>query len=596
MCSIFGHYKLKQTAKIEYDINSIFSLMKHRGPDFENLKDIDKRCSLAHQRLSIIDVDNEANQPMIDKEDGIVFNGEIYNYLEIKKELEDNNNFKFKTISDTEVLLKGYSKFGTVFLNKLNGMFAFAHYNKNTKTLNLIRDRFGVKPLHYMIHNDILYFSSEIKPLIHIKKDISRNLSIFNSYFKHLATDYNNETFVQDIFQVRKGHYLEIKNNKVREKQWYFNHDFTFDESVFLDKKKTLEFVEDLLVDAIQLRMRADVPICLTLSGGIDSTVIYSLIKEKLQLNIKAFTFLHPNSPTNEYKDVLKLIKKYNDTVQIVSSNKNDSYEEVKKDLEIVEFPIWGISTRAYKDTYNSISSHGYKVVLEGHGSDEQLAGYPYMIDFAIYDYLKKKDYKNAYLSLRTMINTTNQHLSNFNTTSYRNLLHTKNRYKDNFTTFEENINWTCNFKILPIVLRAFDRLSMSSSIESRAPFMDYRIVEVFRKLPKRYKVNKIGNKAILREILKKYNIDFIYKNKSKMGFATDLNVFYSQQKNLKDAETIINNFSLNEFKEEKNKALHILQDGNIRWNRLDMIQKVSLIQLTEEIYKFNSHNKEMSL
>lgn len=587
MCSIVGFYNItSQQSDGQAFFERSFDLMQSRGPDNQTFRQIDSLCSLGHQRLSIIDVDDEANQPMMYGSFTIVFNGEIYNYLELKDELI-SECITFETQSDTEILLRGYIQYGTAFFNKLNGMFAFAIYNKETEELILVRDRFGVKPLHYMTHDGIYFFSSEIKPLIEIKKERKLNINVYQNFFDHMATDYNEETFIEGIYQVKGGHYVCIKNG-LKESRWYHGNDFIFDESIFKDKAKTLEFVEDTLVSAIDYRMRADVPICLTLSGGIDSTTIYTLIKERLKRDIKLFTFIHPSSPTNEYDKVQKLCASYDDMVCTVQSEQTNSFKDVENDLNIVEFPIWGISTRAYVDIYNSIHQGGFKVVIEGHGSDEQLGGYPYMIESAFYDYLKKGSFIKAYEILKLVQETGHSGLGNKSHAllkRYAKFLIGFVIKKNNIKYFQENIDWTVEFKILPIVLRAFDRLSMSASVESRAPFMDYRIVELFKKLPLEYKINSIGNKSILREILKKYNKTYIYEDKEKMGFASDIPKFFNIPQNKQMARTYIENFTMTEFEEQKKKALEEISKDQIEWSNIFEMSKVILISMINQKY-----------
>ena len=413
MCSIFGYLStntsnsLKDTF-IEVAIDEMF----HRGPDNTDVLEIDSFCTFGHQRLAIIDIDDEANQPMKFQNLTIVFNGEIYNYIELKKELIDEG-VKFDTCSDTEVLLKGYVKYGYSFLNRINGMFAFSIYDEVEKKLILVRDRFGVKPLHYTTQDSVFYFSSEIKPLIKIKNNIEKNLNIYNSFFDEMATDYDEETFIKDIYQVEKGSIIEIYNNGINKKKWYHGNDFSFDESLLKSKEKTLELLENTLTSAIDFRMRADVPICLTLSGGIDSTTIYTLIKEKLNKDITLFTYIHPGSPTNEYKKVKKLVDSYGDGVVTVQSEDSNNFKDIEDDLDAVEFPIWGLSTRAYVDMYNTIKKAGFKVVIEGHGSDEQLGGYPYMVQSAFYDYLKRGNFFKAYEMLKIGRSTGHSGLGN---------------------------------------------------------------------------------------------------------------------------------------------------------------------------------------
>lgn len=588
MCSIVGLYDKTTKKQLSKEFFSdSFHFMKSRGPDNQSHIELDKYCSLGHQRLSIIDVGNQANQPMTFGQYTIVFNGEIYNYIELKDELK-SKNIKFETTSDTEVLIKGIILEDLSFLNKVNGMFAFALYNSDSKELILARDRYGVKPLHYMIQDEVIYFSSEIKPLINIKNNKKINIDVYKNFFEHMATDYNEETFVRDIYQVKKGHHITI-NESFEEKQWYFGNDFIFDESIFEDKDKTLQFVEDTILSAIEFRMRADVPICLTLSGGVDSTTIYTLIKERLNKEIKLFTFIHPNSETNEYAKVIKLVSSYDDFVCTIQSENTNSFDELKEDLDVVEFPIWGISTRAYRDMYDSINRSGFKVVIEGHGADEELGGYPYMVESAFYDYLKSFNFSKALKILRLEHDTGHSGLGNKSNIS-KKFIRLILRYLFNrkeIKLFQENIDWTFDFKILPIVLRAFDRLSMGSSIESRSPFMDYRVVELFKKLPIEYKINEIGNKSILREILKKYKKTYIFEDKQKMGFASDIPSFFNNIDNKKMSRDYIEKFNMIEFKAHQRKALEIICKEKIEWADAFEMSKVLTISMINEKYQF---------
>jgi asparagine synthase (glutamine-hydrolysing) len=588
MCSIVGFYRLDLESSIKDNyIENSFDLMRNRGPNNESYVNLDSSCTLGHQRLAIIDVDEEANQPMNCDNFTIVYNGEVYNYIELRQELIDEG-VDFETSSDTEVLLKGYIKHGASFLKKINGMFSFSIYDEVEKKLVLVRDRFGVKPLHYMIEKNIFYFSSEIKPLIKAKDNIEKNINIYNSFFHETATDFNEETFIKDIYQVEKGSVIEIFNGEVTKKKWYYGNDYCFDESVFKSKEKTLEIIEDLLTSAIDLRMRADVPICLTLSGGIDSTTLYTLIKENLNKDIKLFTYIHPGSATNEYSKVKKLVDSYGDSVITVKSEDDSNFNDIKNDLDVVEFPIWGISTRAYIDMYNSIKKSGFKVVIEGHGSDEHLGGYPYMIESAFYDYLKQGNFFKALKMLKIKQATGHSNLGNKNKFMFKIFIKAVAKFilkNKDIKCFQDNIDWTVEYKILPIVLRAFDRLSMNSSLESRSPFMDYRVVELFKKLPIEYKVNSIGNKAVLREILKKYNKSYIYNDKEKMGFASDVPKFFNVEENKEKAKQYIEEFDMAEFDYQKNQALKSISQEKIEWSDTFDMSKVILISMINQKY-----------
>jgi len=586
MCSIFGYYKIKDN-KIHRDfVSQSFNLMRHRGPDNENFIEVDEKVGLGHQRLAIIDTLKEANQPMYRNSVFIVFNGQIYNYIELKKELEDNNII-FETKSDTEVLLKGLEFMGIKFLNKCNGMFAFALYNKVTKELILARDRFGVKPLHYTIEDGVLYFSSEIKPLAKIKNKLERNIKIYDSFIKDTATDFDEDTFLKDIYQLKKGSYLICGTGNIKKNDWYFGDDFKFDLKIFKDDNATLDFAETLLSDAIDKRLRADVPVCITLSGGLDSTTIYTLCRERLKKDIKAFTFSHPGSGIDEYGKVNKLTASYNDTFHCVKSEYEQGYKEVEEALYYLEFPIWNISGIAYMNIYKAVRDKGFVVVLEGHGSDEQLGGYPYMIRSAVFEYIRNINFKDAAKIYKVLNETNNPYLYQKNSLLLLGSYFIKNvifkRKLD--VSFAKTIKEAFDYKVLPRILRTFDRLTMKNSVESRSPFMDYRIVEFFSKMPLRYKVSELGSKAILRQILRKYNKEFLYKNKAKIGFACDLHAFFEVKENKEYMRGKIVKFNLKRYNWLKKKALQNIAKDNLSWIATEPICKIASLSIMEEFY-----------
>jgi asparagine synthase (glutamine-hydrolysing) len=588
MCSIFGAYCLKPTAKIHQDFASqAMKLMRHRGPDAEKFELIDNCCLLGHQRLSIIDTSSNANMPMHTEKSIISFNGEIYNYLELKETLKSYNNFL--TTSDTEVLQRGIEREGIDFLHKTNGMFSIAFYNKKNKQLLLARDRFGVKPLYYFLQDDVLYFTSEIKPLISIKRKPEKNINTYNSFIIDTATDYNEETFIKDIFQIPAGHYLEINNEKLSTKKWYHDNDFDFDRNIFASKSKTVEFTEELLTNAIAIRLRSDVPLCITLSGGLDSTTIYTLINENLPNDIAAYTFKHPEKNIDESSFAEKLARSYGKKVNIVTTDEQLGIEKMLEALNYLEFPNWSVAIIAYMEIYRKLAQDGFKVVIEGHGSDEQLGGYPYMIESASYEYLKKLKILKAIEAINVYRKTNKW--DNFDTAmpEVHNLAISIWRRGKNDQNFKKSLSEATNeaikYRILPIVLRTFDRLTMRSSMESRSPFMDYRVVEFFRSMPTHYKISSIGSKAILREILKKYKKEVIYKNQQKQGFTLGLLNFYNNSRNKIYIKNQIEKLNMSEFPELKNNALSSVSEKEVEINQIDKIWKALSLSITNEKY-----------
>jgi asparagine synthase (glutamine-hydrolysing) len=586
MCSIFGYYKLNNRAVHKDFVQTAFSLMRHRGPDHEHFEEIDERVGLGHQRLAIIDLCSDANQPMHLNECYIAYNGELYNYIELKEGLKDLN-LHFMTSSDTEVLLNGLVQEGVRFLNKCNGMFAFAFYDKSTKKLILGRDRFGVKPLHYMIQDNILYYSSEIKPLIKIKHSLEKNLRIYDSFIRDLATDYDEETFIEGIFQLKKGHYLICSDNSVKTYQWYYGGDFSFDRKIFADDKDVSEFTEDLLCDAIAKRLRADVPVCITLSGGLDSTTIYTVIKERLKKDIQPFTFIHPGSGTDEQEKVNKLVRPYDEKLLCVQSNYQQGYKQVEEALHYLEFPIWNLSAIAYMDMYRTIREHRFRVVVEGHGSDEQLGGYPTVIRSAVFEYLRKFKLRKAFNIYKVLGETANADIGGKNSILRMGGAFIRNAVlnKKLDVSFGRSVMDVFDYRILPIVLRTFDRITMRSSVESRSPFMDYRLVEFFKQMPLKYKVSELGSKVMLRQILRKYNKDYIYKDKKKMGFAYDLPAFFTSQKNRDYMRERILAFDMDGYSGLKERALSDVTKKHIGWRDTEAIWKIASLSVVNSMY-----------
>tara|TARA_B100001057_G_scaffold498829_1_gene607264 strand:- start:1288 stop:3030 length:1743 start_codon:yes stop_codon:yes gene_type:complete len=575
MCAIFGYTGLE---KLE---EHFFEFMKHRGP---NARDIKKsnNYTLGHLRLSIIDLDIAANQPF--EKDGsiLVFNGEIYNYLELQKKYLSEQQLNTK--SDTEVLITLLNKFGINILNELNGMFAFAYLNKKQE-LFIVRDRFGVKPVYYTQVHEKFYFSSELKPLLHLNPNTDLDDSIINSYFEDTATDFDERSGYNNINLIKPGHYMIVKNGKINEQsRWYFGFD---QKRLYGNKNLIIQECEDILLDAIKIRCRSDVPIAITLSGGLDSTLIYTLIKEKLRLNVKPFVFKHANNKTDESTLAINLAKKYGDKPVLVEQS-TSPLADVKEALWHLELPMWNPSAIAYLSTYRQIAKMGYKVVLEGHGADEQLGGYPYMIHASKIEALQNYKFKDYMLRKKIELEMLHPGLL-----QKLNKLRLLRSYLSDFkqfffgerADFNQTLHKSFDYKILPIVLRTFDRLSMSCSLESRMPFMDYRFVEFTRKLPVKIKVSEIGSKSILRELLKKYGNDDIYLNKNKMGFASDLPAIFNDKDFKKFILKLVREFDFENFLTIKNKALS-LENDIISWHNHSDLWKIASVSYYNNIKK----------
>ena len=290
MCGILGIFNIKQDKTLEKnDLEKALISMQHRGPDAQDVKIFDNKAGLAHLRLAIIDLKAESNQPFqVDNRYWITYNGEIYNYLELKQQLITEGGYSFRTESDTEVLLRAYQHWGEDCVNKFNGMWAFAIYDALNNTLFCSRDRFGVKPFNYALVDGQFIFASEIKGILSYFPQLKQpNYNVIANYCRTSAGAQHEETWFDTIFRLQPAHNMLITEGGVK-KYRYWNYPIKVDKSLSFEAAK-IEYA-DLFLDAVKLRMRSDVPVGTTLSSGVDSnSIVYTLRrppKDSLQLGI----------------------------------------------------------------------------------------------------------------------------------------------------------------------------------------------------------------------------------------------------------------------------------------------------------------------
>jgi asparagine synthase (glutamine-hydrolysing) len=492
MCGIAGI--IGENAKSNV-IDDMLMVQHHRGPDYKG-KWLEDGVALGHNRLSIIDLSNSANQPFSDntKRYTIVFNGEIYNYIELRKKLK--SSYKFETSSDTEVLLAAFIFWGKDCLKHLNGMFSFAIYDNKSKSLFAARDRFGVKPFFYHKSNNSLYFSSEIKA-IHaagIKK--KPNEEIWASYFAYGSYGMPDETFWEEIHQLPGGHYLELKNKTLSVTKWYvFEEEVKkFDEKIPFNDVK--EKYTALLKNSIELRFRADVNVGFNISGGLDSSTLLVFVNQmEGKENINAYTFYTGHKDYDELFWVKEMINTTQNPLNKVLLTVDHFTKEIDFLTHIQDEPCGGIPTIAYSKIFKEARKDEVIVLLDGQGMDEQWAGYDY--------YLKKNDqliqgmkgspFKKNVLSKEFLSKAKKP----FYPTPFENELLNK-QYRDLFYTK------------IPRALRFNDRVSMAYSTELREPFLDYRLVEYAFAQPYEYKIKNGIQKYLLRELVSEHLDDSI--------------------------------------------------------------------------------------
>lgn len=495
MCGIAGIISLENKSVA---LEKMLATQAHRGPNHAGvyyLKTNNLNVHLGHNRLSIIDLSSDANQPFIsgDKQYILTYNGEIYNYIELREELK--HKYSFKTNSDTEVLLAAYINWGKEFVHRLKGMFAFAIWDNYNNELFAVRDRFGVKPFHYIKQKKLFAFASEIKSFW--AADITakeKNLNSWISYLSYATYATPETTFWENIFQLPAGHCLIYKNNQLKIYRWY---DFEknvkeLDQHLINDVSQSQYILKQKLLESIKLRLRADVKIGFNLSGGIDSTLLFLLIKQFLDpKKTKAFTFYTNNKLYDETDWVAEILKgsSFNWEKVKLTSEEIPSFTAFmdKKQDE----PYAGIAALAYAKIFEAARKQNYLVLLDGGGMDEQAAGYDY--------------YTNNNTSLIQGVKSSPVKPECIDPT-FINEFAKKQKYPTPFNNTIQNMQYRDLFYTkLPRDLRFNDRMSMAFSTELREPFLDHELVELLFSMPIELKIKNGQKKWILRQIIKEF-------------------------------------------------------------------------------------------
>jgi|TARA_B100001093_G_scaffold69139_1_gene59533 asparagine synthase (glutamine-hydrolysing) len=551
MCGIAGIYNFDQS-KIDPEItNSIKDSLEHRGPDFSKIEYIDNKVVLIHTRLAIIDLDQRSNQPMVskDKRYSIVFNGEIYNFKEIRKTLEAKG-VNFYTDGDTEVLLEGYIHFGSDVLQLLRGQFSFAIYDSKEKSFFLARDRVGIKPLYFALNNNKFIFSSELKA---IEKSnlfpFSADFDSYVAYLRHLAVP-TYRTGNKNISKLEPGQFLYLDKNKNISKYKYWDP-FCIEEDESITEQEAISKVEELLIESVNYRKVSDVEVGLFLSGGLDSSLIGKLMSKNTNSNVKGFNidyeehfegyqgeveearFAAKNIGVNLVEDKIQ----YSDFKKII-----DNYSFYQDDLvgDEVGIPLYFLGKSSKKN--------GIKVVQVGEGADELFYGYDHWLRFMKLNRYIKPITKSSSINIQFKNHRTNM-LSNillnrnsfaggalgFNLPEIDDLLvngitndfelinYVDNKWDDYFSNKNSKLSkWMTlidlQIRLPELLLMRMDKLVMQSSIEARVPFLDHKLIEYILTIPEKIIFDKKTTKPLLKHVANKHIPQKIY-SRTKQGF-----------------------------------------------------------------------------
>lgn len=541
MCGIAGVYFLNDKSKNAFHENrQVIEALKHRGPDHQDQFRFEN-CELFHARLSILDLSEASHQPFLDekKEKGIVFNGEIFNYKELQSQLD-----RLYTSGDVEVLFRLFEKENVSCLDKLNGFFAFAFYDSGKDELHVVRDRYGVKPLYYFIDENKVAFASELKALMHLCGEQELDHEALYAYFR-LNYMTGKQTIFRNVYRLLPGEYISVKNKKAEVKRWYN-----------LPVKKENAGLNELLSDAVRIRLHADVPVGCFLSGGVDSSIISALAKQ-FHNDIHTFSIGFADEPYFDETSYAELVSKHIGSSHHTFRLKNtDLLENIDPFLKSIDEPFADSSAfNVY--VLSKYTKEHVKVSLSGDGADELFMGYN----------KHKAELLSRKLSSRLAAPVLNPVLSLFpdsRNSAFANKIRQLKRfsYSANLAPMQRYINWACisnekevealllraegkhfgslfeeaflqkdfnpvNYADLKIVLSddmlvKADRMSMRHGLEIRTPFLDYRVVEFAMNLPEHKKISGEGQKLILKNTFRHLLPEEIFSRKKK-GFELPL-------------------------------------------------------------------------
>jgi len=540
MCGITGflHFDRERISQ-ETVVKKMADSISHRGPDGEGFY-LKENMALGHRRLSIIDLCT-GDQPIFneDKSIALVFNGEIYNYLELRDELM-KYGLKFETNSDSEVIIKAYEKWGIDCQRKFNGMWAFALWDKNNRQLLLSRDRIGEKPLHYSVFDNTLIFGSEIKSIVAYGVPQIPNLQLLEIYltFSYIPAPF---TFFKNIHKLMAGHCLIVKDKNIKDVEYWKLPEIDEGNMIY-NKREVYEKFEELFTDSIRLRMRSDVPYGAFLSGGLDSSSIVAIMSEISDFPIETFTIGFKEKDFDERLLARQVANKFY-TKHHEYVVQPDSFNSSLKNISYHYDEPFGDSSAIPTSYVSKFAATKVKMVLTGDGGDEVLSGYtiyqgekfasqyqmmpPWIKNGApkLVEHLSKPmkgsfryklnrvqdvclssnlDFNSRYLNKsscieRSLIEEIIGQQKVYPAREFLEDFMKKCTYKDPFYKL-----MFLNFKLsLPDdMLVKVDRMSMASSLETRTPFLDYRLIEFMAHVHKDIKMNNYERKSILRNTI----------------------------------------------------------------------------------------------
>jgi asparagine synthase (glutamine-hydrolysing) len=592
MCGIAGILNLDGRPVNGLDVRSMTRAIAHRGPDGEEIH-VDGPLGLGHRRLAILDLTEMGQQPMsyANGRYWITYNGEVYNFVELRRELE-SFGYIFRTQTDTEVILASYDRWGTDCQLKFNGMWAFALWDDREQTLFLSRDRFGIKPLYYLSEPGRFAFASEMKAFLYLSdfRPSENEVALRRVLVNDSVLEGTEETLLQGVKRLVGGHCLVVTSAKIKVCRWWNTLDHLV--AVPGTLAEQAEQFRELFFDACRLRLRSDVPVATCLSGGVDSSAVLcslaainalgtgrSIIERRTKDWQRAFVATFPGTPQDERRYAEIAVQHATAVAHYRPMSGNAALDELNRVIYDCEdiystlpAPIWAI--------YREMRRDGVVVSLDGHGCDEMLAGYGHHLRTALrttggflrtpsrtldlidtlYNLYAPDGPEPRPSRIRLTLNSDPvlRFFERAVTTIYRRAQRRRQQWNGSYPSLStaswvtlpafDNLHRDCDEEtainalgplnahlyrdfhrtILPTILRNFDRCSMAHGIEIRMPFMDWRLVCYAFSLPEESKVGDGFTKRVLREAMRGTMPEAVRTRKNKIGFCSPLTSWFN--------------------------------------------------------------------
>lgn len=571
MCGIAALLSSHTTVQIS-DLKKMTDIIQHRGPDGDG-HFAENGVLLGHRRLSILDLSDAGHQPMSYRDRFVItYNGEIYNYIEIRDELL-RENYDFRSDCDTEVILAAFDKWGPEALQRFNGMFSFVLYDRRDRTIFAARDRFGVKPLYYWVSKgEFIAFASEIKQFTTLPRwRATLNREIASEFLISGLHDHNDETFFKDVFQVEPGHCVQLQldqlsahlsSPRLPTRAWYTLRSSPFKGSLL----EAADRFRTLFQDSIRLRMRSDVDVGSCLSGGLDSSAIVcqlSEIRDRSSVSEqKTFSAYSEHPQFDESHHIKTVVAQTHTRHHSTVPHLDTLVNELDRIVWHQDEPFGSTSIFAQWEVFKLARSENCTVMLDGQGADEQLAGYSTFIRIRLTELFREGRWKRFFKEARSYRASGRLSVIKIVKIMAAALLPEKgfrwlkrlawriklpsywlavplrsvamNEYERREVSFKD-VNQVTRAQMtglnLQMLLRYEDRDSMAHSIEARVPFLDYRLAEFIDSLPSDYKISDGVSKRVQREAMTGILPESIRQRMDKLGFATAEEIWMTKSK-----------------------------------------------------------------